>query len=390
MKYTIQQIFNQFSDEYLKKYTPSYEQRKVLNKILDCRTEKLGTRIYQCEDCGKKILTYNSCKDRHCPSCQSYKKEVWINNHQDDILDITYFHVVTTVPSELHPIFYHNQRKMYSILFKVASETIMELCQDSKYLGAKVGITAMLHTWSQKGNYHPHIHMIVTGGGIDKMGNWKDSNPNYLLPVQVISRKFRGKLLDNIKKQQLKFYKDYDYLNDETNLNNYLSPLYKKEWVCYSKPPFKNVGEIYNYLGRYAFRVCMSNERIEKIEKNYVYFNYKDRKDRNIKKKEKIKGEEFIRKFLLHALPDSFMKIRYYGLLAGKGKKERIKKIKIMTKTRTIRLKFKTKIEILNKMNGRDITKCQKCNGNIYLVINSISNKSPPINNKNLQGVYNA
>ena len=154
MKYTIQQIFNQFSDEYLEKYSPSYEQKKVLNKILECRTKTLGTRIYQCDHCGKKVFAYNSCKDRHCPSCQNYKKEVWIDNHKNDILDITYFHVVTTIPSELHPIFYHNQEKMYSTLFRAASETVMELCEDDKYLGVKVGITAMLHTWSQKGNYH--------------------------------------------------------------------------------------------------------------------------------------------------------------------------------------------------------------------------------------------
>jgi hypothetical protein len=378
MEYTIQQIFKNFGDKYLKKYTPSYEQRKAYNKILDCRTEKLGTRIYQCENCGKQVFTYNSCKDRHCPSCQNYKKEVWIDNHKDDILDITYFHVVLTVPAELHPIFYHNQKKMYSILFKVASETIMELCEDDKYLGAKVGITAMLHTWSQKANYHPHIHMIVTGGGLDKLGHWKDSKSDFLLPVQVISRKFRGKLLANIKQQDLAFYNDYKYLKDKEELRKYLSPLYKKEWVCYSKPPFNTVGEIYEYLGRYAFRVCMSNERIEKIEKEYVYFNYKDRKDRNIKKIEKIKGEEFIRKFLMHSLPDSFMKIRYYGLMASKGKKERINKLKILTKTKTIREKFKNKIELLNKMIGRDITKCKECNGNLVLIQSDLYNKSPP------------
>jgi hypothetical protein len=372
--YNIQEIFKQFGNVYLDKYNPSLCQRRVFNKILNCRTDKLGTRIYKCNSCGKQVFTYNSCKDRHCPNCQNYQKEVWINNHKEDILNITYFHVVLTVPKELHPIFYHNQKLMYNLLFDIGCNTILKLCEDK--LKIKVGIMAMLHTWSQKGNYYPHLHLIVTGGGLDKLNKWKDSKK--LLPVKVISKTFRNNLLKGIKEQDLTFYNDYEYLNDKENLNNYLDNLSKRYFIVYSKTPFNDVNDLIKYLGKYAFRVCMTNERIEKIEKGYVYFNYKDRSNNNSKKIEKIKGEEFIRKFLMHTLPKSFIKIRYYGLMAGRDKKTRLNKLKILTKTKTIINNFKSKIELLNKMLDKDITKCSNCNGNLELYIYKTSNKSPP------------
>ena len=377
MRYAIRQIFEQFGEKYLNKYHPNYDQKRVFNNIITCRTDKLGTRIYQCEKCGHKIFTYNSCKDRHCPSCQDYKKEVWVEKHKDEILNITYYHIVMTVPAELHPVFYHNQKKMYNLLFKASSDTVMELCEDDKYLGAKIGITAMLHTWSQKNNYHPHIHMIVTGGGLDKFGVWKNCKESYFLPVKVLSRKFRGKLLSMIKKEELTFYNDYEYLNNENELKKYLEPLYNKEWVCYSKEPFNNVGEVYEYLGRYAFKVCMSNERIKNISDSRVTFTYKDRMDNNKEKVMNIKGEEFIRKFLMHTLPHSFMKIRHFGILAGKGKSKRIRELQIKTKTKMRKKEQIDKISLLNKITGKDVTKCTKCNGNIYL-ISEIYKRKPP------------
>ena len=227
----------------------------------------------------------------------------------------------------------------------------------------------MLHTWSQTGNYHPHIHMIVTGGGINKLGKYVYKKEDFFLPVKVVSRVFRGKLLYYIKQSRtLKFYGKYKYLNDRKNLNDYLRPLYEKEWVCYCKEPFKNVGETYNYLARYAYRVCMTNDRIIDITDKHVIFKYRDRKDSSKTKLMKIKGEEFIRKFLLHILPKGLMKIRYYGLFAGRGKKERIKRLKILTKTRLREIKEKTKLEILNKIIGIDVSKCEICGGEIKLI----------------------
>lgn len=367
---TIQQVFINFSDEYLRKYKPSYEQTKALNNIKDCHTERKGTRIYQCQECGQQVFSYNSCRDRHCPNCQSYRREKWIDQHQKDIINTPYFHIVMTVPTELHGIFYHNQKEMYSLLFKTTSETILELCEDKKYLGAKVGITAMLHTWSQQGRYHPHIHMIVTGGGINKLGEFIYSKDEYLLPVKVISKVFRGKLLSGIKKSKtLKYYNKYEYLNNKNNLKRYLRPLYDKDWVCYSKKPFRNVNSVYEYLARYAFRVCMSNDRIINVDEETVEFKYKDRKNEGKTKTTRIKGEEFIRRFMLHILPKSFMKVRYYGIMAGKGKSERLRIIKKLTKTAKNKKEQRTKLEILNKILGREVNKCEKCGGKLELVL---------------------
>ena len=343
MGFTIQQAFTKFKDSYLAKYNPSYEQLKAMNNIIVCRTEKLGTRIYKCETCGQMIFSYDSCKDRHCPNCQNYKKEKWIDNHQDDIFNTPYFHVVTTVPVELHEIFYHNKQEMYNLLFKASTETIIELSKDKKYLGVKVGITAMLHTWSQTANYHPHIHMIVTGGGINDLGEYVYSKEDFFLPVKVISRVFRGKLLSFIKSSKnLKFY------NNLENLNNN------------------------------AFRVCMTNDRIENITDTHVTFKYRDRKDHSKTKTMTIKGEEFIRKFLLHVLPKGFSKVRYYGIIAGKGKKERIKKLKILTRTALQKISKRTKLEILNSIIGKVVTKC-KCGGELIL-IETKRYKPPPQN----------
>ena len=379
MGFTIQQAFTKFKDSYLAKYNPSYEQLKAMNNIIVCRTEKLGTRIYKCETCGQMIFSYDSCKDRHCPNCQNYKKEKWIDNHQDDIFNTPYFHVVTTVPVELHEIFYHNKQEMYNLLFKASTETIIELSKDKKYLGVKVGITAMLHTWSQTANYHPHIHMIVTGGGINDLGEYVYSKEDFFLPVKVISRVFRGKLLSFIKSSKnLKFYNNLENLNNKKKLNDYLRPLYEKEWVCYCKEPFKNVKETYNYLARYAFRVCMTNDRIENITDTHVTFKYRDRKDHSKTKTMTIKGEEFIRKFLLHVLPKGFSKVRYYGIIAGKGKKERIKKLKILTRTALQKISKRTKLEILNSIIGKVVTKC-KCGGELIL-IETKRYKPPPQN----------
>lgn len=378
MGYTIKQVFNNFKDSYLEKYRPSKEQLKAMNNIINCRTEAMGTRIYKCEKCGKKVFAYDSCKDRHCPNCQNYKKEKWIDNHQDDIINTPYFHIVTTVPAELHEVFYHNRREMYNLLLKASSETIMELSRDKKYLGAKVGITAMLHTWSQTGNYHPHVHMIVTGGGINDLGEYVKASEYFFLPVKVVSRVFRGKLLSFIKNSKtLKFYNQYEYLNNKKNLNDYLRPLYKKEWVCYCKEPFDNVKETYNYLARYAFRVCMTNDRIENITDTHVTFKYRDRKDHSKTKIMTIKGEEFVRKFLLHVLPKGFAKVRYYGLMAGRDKKARIQKLKILTKTTLQKIARRTQIEILNSIVGRDITKCG-CGGELELV-NTKRPQPPPL-----------
>ena len=219
MNNAIQQIFQEFGYKYKEKNTLNNEQQKVFNSITKCRTKSLGGHVYECTCCKRRTYTYNSCKNRHCPNCQDYKKERWIMQHEKDILDVPYFHVVFTIPGELHKIFYHNKRKCYNLILKCAAETIMELTEDEKYLGATPGILAMLHTWTQVANYHPHVHMIITGGGLTKSGLWKKSKNDFFLPIKVIEAKFRGKLLSKLKGEKLKFfYNELKYLNTLYNI----------------------------------------------------------------------------------------------------------------------------------------------------------------------------
>lgn len=386
MSNTIQQVFKKFGASYEKENRMSPEQKEVFNSIITCKTKQLGGHVYECEKCGEKVYSYNSCKNRHCPNCQDFKKEEWILKHEEDILDIPYFHIVFTVPGELHKIFYHNKRECYNLILKCAAEVVIELASDKKYLGATPGIVEMLHTWTQVAAYHPHVHMIVTGGGITKEGKWVKSKEDFFLPVKVIEAKFRGKILAKLKEAKLKFYKEMEYLKEEKELIKYLAPLYEKTWICYCKAPFEKVENVYKYLGRYVYKVCMSNERIEKINKKTVEFRYKDSEDRSIVKKMKITGEEYIRRYLLHVLPKNFMKIRYYGIYAGKDKKKRIKRLKIMLKNKINEKKLLSKLELLNKINGYDVSKCKKCKGELILV-RIVEKKKPPDKSKKIEGV---
>lgn len=368
MSNAIQEVFKKFGNSYKKTNTMSTEQRKVFESIINCKTRSMGGHIYKCEECGEKVYSYNSCKNRHCPNCQEFKKEQWIMKHEEEILQVPYYHIVFTLPGELHKIFYHNKRKCYNIILKSAAEVVLELTRDKKYLGARPGIVEMLHTWTQVAAYHPHVHMIVTGGGLTDDGIWKRAKEDFFLPIKVIEAKFRGKVLAKLKEEKLEFYKEIEYLKDKGELNKYLSGLYEKPWICYCKPPFQDVKSVYKYLAKYVYKVCMANERIERIFEKSVTFKYKDSDDRSISKKMNLKGEEFIRRFLLHVLPKNFMKIRYYGLFSGRGKKERIKRLKIITKTKNNESKLLDKLELLNKINGFDVRICQKCSGNLILI----------------------
>ena len=374
MKLTVKDVFNQFGDSYLENNITSYNRLNIYNKIKTCRTSDQGVRIYKCSDCGKKVYTYKSCLDRHCPTCLEYKKEVWIEKHKYDILDINYYHIVLCIPNELNPLFYYNQDIMYDLLFKVSSEVVINSCYE--YLGINVGITSILHTWSQKGKYYPHIHMLVTGGGINKLGKWIDSE---LIDKEIIRTRFKNRLLKSIKKLRLNFYGYYECLNNYDNYLNYIDRIIDKEFICYKKEPYQSVNDVYEYFGKYAFRVCITNERIKKIENGYVYFSYRNYSNKNEEKISRVKGEEFIRRFLSHTLNKSYVKIRYYGIISCKNKTKKLRKLKILTKTKRIKEKLIDKINLLKKiLGGKDITKCPRCNGKLYLYKDICSNKSPP------------
>ena len=319
--YTIQDIFKTYGVEYIKKYNLSKEQWKVFNSIINCGTKNLGYHICTCKECGEEYFGYNSCRNRHCPMCQNYAREKWIQKETSYLLDSKYFHIVTTVPYELNEIFLHNNKICYNILFKATKESILELCNDSKWLGAKPGITSILHTWGQTLEFHPHIHSIVTGGGL-KNNHWIKCDKNYLFKVQVLGSLFKGKFLSYLKHEFNNLNTNFEDLKE---FNKFLEPLYNKTWITYIEPPKGKTENVIEYVGRYSFRVAISNNRIKHIDNDKVTFEYKDYKDNSKIKLMTITVFEFIRRFLLHILPDNFTKIKHYGLLSNRNKKNNIR-----------------------------------------------------------------
>ena len=329
-KYTIQDVFKKYGDEYIKNHNLSKEQWKIFNAIRYCKTKELGYHICTCTECGEEYFGFNSCRNRHCPMCQSYAREKWIQKEASYLLDIRYFHIITTVPHELNEIFLFNQKICYNILFKATSESILELANDPKWLGAKVGITSILHTWGQTMEFHPHIHSIVTGGGL-KNNQWISCKNDYLFKVQVLGSLFKKKFLTYLKHNFNDLKLNYD-INNIKSFNKFLEPLYNKTWITYIEPPKGKTENVVEYVGRYSFRVAISNQRIKNIENDNdkVTFEYIDYKDNKKIKEMTITGIEFIRRFLLHVLPDNFTKIKHYGLLSNRDKKKNIRFCKFL------------------------------------------------------------
>ncbi|MCC5910974.1 MAG: IS91 family transposase [Clostridiaceae bacterium] len=332
----VQDIFNQHGEAYRKKHPLPHHLLKTMSAIETCRTSKLGGHVDKCDSCGHLKISYNSCRNRHCPKCQTLAKERWLHNRKKDLLPIGYFHIVFTIPEELNFIALLNQKEMYSILFKAASETLLELGKDAKYLGAEIGFMSILHTWGQNLMNHPHLHCIVPGGGMSLDGKrWINSKKDFFIPVKVLSRKFRGKFLYYFKKayytKQLKFTGDVELLKEKTHFKSFIDKQYKKEWIVYCKAPFKNAAYVLEYLGRYTHRVAISNNRIVKMENGNVTFRYRDYRDDNRKKLMTITAEEFIRRFLMHVLPSKFVKIRHYGILSNRNRNLKLKRCKVLT-----------------------------------------------------------
>lgn len=295
----LQDIFAAHFDVYSENHPLHSAQWKAAKNIIACRTSALGAHIDICDNCGNTRISYNSCRNRHCPKCQSFAKEKWIDQQRLNLLDIPYFHVVFTVPAELNPVFRSQQSTMYNLLFQAASAAVLELCADRKYLAATPGITAILHTWGQNLQFHPHIHMIVTGGGLTSDRKWRASSKHFFLPARVLSAKFRGKFLALLKEQV------------PTVDKKLLDVCYRKKWVVYCKPPFDNAEKVISYLGRYTHRVAISNNRILSLENGKVTFRWRDYAHGNQTKRMTLDADEFIRRFLLHILPAGFRKIRH-------------------------------------------------------------------------------
>jgi hypothetical protein len=306
-------------------------QLKVMSAIETCRTAALGGHVESCEDCGHRRVAYNSCRNRHCPKCQGAAAHEWLAAREADLLPVGYFHVVFTLPAEVADVALHNKAVVYDLLFKAASETMLTIAADPRHLGARIGITAVLHTWGSAMTHHPHIHMIVPGGGISLDGaRWVSSRPAFLLPVRVLGRLFRRlfltKLLGLHAAGRLEFFGAHSGLSDPRTFNRHLAQVRRKTWVVYAKPPFSGPEAVLAYLSRYTHRVAISNSRLISFDEAGVAFRYKDyrRTGGERYRTMTLHADEFVRRFLLHVLPTGFHRIRHYGLLASTGRKANV------------------------------------------------------------------
>ena len=309
----------------------SLGQLKVMSAIERCRTAALGGHVAACEDCDHTHIAYNSCRNRHCPKCQGGAAREWLAARQAELLPVAYYHVVFTLPAPISDIAYHNKAVIYAILLKAAAETLITIAQDPKHLGARIGLTAVLHTWGSALTHHPHVHMVVPGGGISPDGaRWVSCRPGFFLPVRVLSRLFRRLFLEKLAAAhgagRLRFFNDLARLQDPEAFAAYLSPLRKIDWVVYAKRPFAGPEAVLAYLSRYTHRVAISNSRLIAADDNGVSFKWKDyrAKGRSRHKTMTLNAHEFIRRFLIHVLPNGFHRIRHYGLFANGGRTRNI------------------------------------------------------------------
>jgi hypothetical protein len=306
----------------------SLHQLKVMSAIEHCRTAALGGHVEACEDCGHRRIAYNSCRNRHCPKCQGSAARTWLAEREADLLPVGYFHVVFSLPAEVADIAFQNKAAVYDLLFRAASETMLTIAADPKHLGARIGITAVLHTWGSALTHHPHVHMIVPGGGIALDGSrWISSRPAFLLPVRVLGQLFRRLFLTRLVALhgagRLVFFGSLAHLADRRAFLRHLSPVRKKRWAVYAKAPFAGPAAVLAYLSRYTHRVAISDRRLIGFDATGVTFRYKDYRRSGADRQQvmTLAADEFIRRFLLHVLPRGFHRIRHYGLLAGTTRK---------------------------------------------------------------------
>lgn len=329
-KLEVADIFRRHGDTYRQAHHASLSatQRRVMMAIELCRTAALGGHVEQCEACDHQRISYNSCGNRHCPKCQSLARAQWLDDRRAEVLNTEYFHVVFTIPKELAAIAYQNKEEVYGILFRAVAKTLLTIAADPKHLGAEIGFFAVLHTWGQNLLHHPHLHCVIPGGGLSADGaRWISCRKGFFLSVTVLSSLFRRLFLENLISAfdagKLKFFHSLDQLRERHAFLRYLAPLWKTKWVVYAKRPFAGPEQVLDYAGRYTHRVAISNNRLEDMDGEHVRFRWKDYRD-NQQKIMTLTGEEFIRRFLLHVVPKGLQRIRYYGFLANRSRKEKL------------------------------------------------------------------
>ncbi len=323
-RFEVADVVRMHGDEYRRAHRPSVAQERVLGRIGACRTAALGGHVDECIDCGHTRVSYNSCRDRHCPKCQAPRRAAWVAKRIERLLPAPYFHVVFTIPHDLNPLALRNKAVLYAMLFEAASKTLLELARDPERLGAEIGVTAVLHTWGQNLLLHPHVHCVVTGGGLAVDGScWVAGRERYLLPVKVLGKLFRGKFLSLLQRAyeagELDLAGSTAELADPVAWAGLRDRLYRKGWIVYAKPPFGGAKHVFGYLGRYTHRVAISNHRIVDVANDRVTFRIRGRDNGAHKKTMTLSAVEFLRRFLLHVLPKGFVRIRHYGLCASRN-----------------------------------------------------------------------
>jgi Putative transposase/Transposase zinc-binding domain len=366
-------VIRSHGEAFLQKYGRhlSGTQKKALRDLGRCRTSALGGHVRKCVDCGHGEIAYNSCRNRHCPKCQALSRARWLARESRYLLPVEYHHVVFTLPAELAELARSNASALYNVLMQAAAATLREVSANPQRLGAQIGVLMVLHTWGQNLHHHPHVHCVVTGGGlscnakgeVDASPRWVSCRPGFFLPVRVLSRLFRGKMLAGVRalhaQGQLKLPA---LLQEARSFTAWLSPLYRKEWVVYAKPPFGGPEQVLKYLARYTHRVAISNHRLVKLEDGRVTFRYRDYADSRKEKLLTLSAEEFLRRFVMHVLPKGFMKIRHYGLLSSRQREARLRDSRRLLLAVTV-LTAAAAAPSSASTEAAPLAKCPRCGG---------------------------
>ena len=374
-------------DAYRSTHRLSVQQERVLRAIANCRTAALGGHTAQCDHCGAVTISYCSCRNRHCPKCQTLAKQRWLERQCADLLDIDYWHLVFTLPHELNVLAQGNPQVIYRLLFRAASQTLREFGHNPRWLGGELGITMVLHTWGQRLDQHIHVHCVVTGGALSPDGkHWIAAKPGFLFPVRALSAVFRGKYLEALAQaydgSELRFAGTTTPLSEPGAFRRLLTQLRVHDWVVYAKPPFAGAVQVLAYLGRYTHRVAMANHRLVSFDDGQVCFRWRDYAHGNKTKIICLSAEEFIRRFLLHVLPSGFVKIRHYGLLGNRCRHEKIARCRVLLDQPTPKPQEPESVEdMVLRLTGIDIQRCPVCQQGRMRVIISLAPvpRSPPV-----------
>ncbi len=376
-RWEVADIIRLYGKQYCQDHSLPLSHLKIMHCIRVCRTSYLGGHVEKCDSCGFERYAYNSCRNRHCPKCQALKKAQWLEERKAEMLPVGYFHTVFTIPHELNPLALRNKKTVFGILFRAVSETLIEFGKNN--LGGQPGCLAILHTWDQKLLDHFHLHCVVAGGALSFDKNrWISARDNFLFSVTALSVVFRAKFIEHLRKAFLKgeltFPGNISMLADKKGFLLFLQEVKRKDWVVYCKKPFAGPQQVLEYIGRYTHRVAISSQRIVNIENGNVTFTYRDRNNNNTLKTMTLKATEFIRRFLLHVLPDGFVRIRHLGFLANRYKKQNIKRCREITghSQHIPETTEKNTQQRMLELTGIDIALCPCCKKGSMVVVEKL------------------